>query len=343
MVKKTFFWINLVVLSFCLLFIIGEIIVRVTRLDMSLLRPLLWYQGAHVELYRVSANIDLHYELKPELQVTYPDEGGRTFTINEFGFRDKKRKKEKAKGVIRIVCLGGSNTIGACVNDDETYPAYLEMMLNETYGKKFEVWNAGHDAYVLSQKVALAKIVIDQYDPDLLIFQHINQRERAFLDGEEYAPFFQKDPKLYWENLEFTPFFKSDLGQQIFFHFSLYRATVIFLNYLISTPYNDHYSYKEVYVNESKFIEFYKQFSAKMPIVLMPVFANQTSEALRKVETIFLFRNKVNSRKMSEEYYLVHPPAYVYKWYAEVIMAELEKMGHIKKLIKRANDISEWS
>ena len=83
------------------------------------------------------------YQIRVDLDL----ETGQRFnvTINKDGFRGRDFTKNKEPGVIRILCLGASSTFGYFDRDDETYPVYLEQILNERYaGKvKFEVINFG--------------------------------------------------------------------------------------------------------------------------------------------------------------------------------------------------------
>jgi lysophospholipase L1-like esterase len=59
-------------------------------------------------------------------------------TINKYGFRGEDFVVEKAPGIIRIVNLGASSTFGYHDRDNETYPVYLEEILNERCGSQFE-------------------------------------------------------------------------------------------------------------------------------------------------------------------------------------------------------------
>ncbi|MBI5659091.1 MAG: SGNH/GDSL hydrolase family protein [Nitrosomonadales bacterium] len=63
--------------------------------------------------------------------------------INAQGFRGKDFSQQKAPGVIRVLTLGASSTFGFYDRDDETYPYYLEKLLNERCGgnTRFEVIN----------------------------------------------------------------------------------------------------------------------------------------------------------------------------------------------------------
>jgi len=67
-------------------------------------------------------------------------------TINSFGLRDKNRTLEKDNNTYRILILGDSFTYGFGVNNNESYPAVLEELLNKPDSDtelEFEVWNAG--------------------------------------------------------------------------------------------------------------------------------------------------------------------------------------------------------
>ena len=80
-------------------------------------------------------------------RVDFDVETGERFdvTINSRGFRGRDFSEQKKPGVIRILCLGSSSTFGYFDRDDETYPVYLEKILNERSGDKvkFEVLNLG--------------------------------------------------------------------------------------------------------------------------------------------------------------------------------------------------------
>jgi hypothetical protein len=80
------------------------------------------------------------------------DEKGNKIIIkmNNKGFRGPDIIEEKEGGVIRIVTLGASSTFGFHDNDQETYPYYLQEILNQnlkeqrhTKIKRYEVINLG--------------------------------------------------------------------------------------------------------------------------------------------------------------------------------------------------------
>jgi hypothetical protein len=80
------------------------------------------------------------------------DEEGKKFVIkmNNKGFRGPDIIDKKDSGTIRIITLGGSSTFGYHDRDNETYPYYLQEILNDCLKqhkidkiKKFEVINLG--------------------------------------------------------------------------------------------------------------------------------------------------------------------------------------------------------
>ena len=54
-------------------------------------------------------------------------------TYNTMGFRGKEIENEKSENVFRIIAVGSSTTLGGKGSDSrdgETWPAYLEQILN---------------------------------------------------------------------------------------------------------------------------------------------------------------------------------------------------------------------
>jgi lysophospholipase L1-like esterase len=80
-----------------------------------------------------------------ESKVTESADRRETYTvrINNHGFRGKDFTVRKPARTIRVLTLGSSSTFGYHDRDDETYPYYLEQLLNESGGdgRRFEVIN----------------------------------------------------------------------------------------------------------------------------------------------------------------------------------------------------------
>jgi hypothetical protein len=105
--------------------------------------------------------------------------------INAHGLRGAEFVEQKKPGVRRVVTLGASSTFGFENRDDETYPYYLQKVLDRIDGKgKFEVINfavphADTDAIVnmfLVEGVPLKPDVVT-------VYEGVNDSERAVFDG----------------------------------------------------------------------------------------------------------------------------------------------------------------
>ena len=96
-----------------------------------------------------------------------------TIHSNSLGFRGKERAIEKNKSQVRIIALGTYQTFGHGVEDNETYAARLEELLNRSgKGREFQVWNGGRHASTAIIGLARLKNEIFNYKPDLLIFDY---------------------------------------------------------------------------------------------------------------------------------------------------------------------------
>jgi uncharacterized protein YjbI with pentapeptide repeats len=138
-------------------------------------------------------NFDPGY-IKEEI---YPCDEGSTshacieVTYNSHGFRGNEFEKEKPDNTFRIFTVGGSTTIGDGVEDDETWPAHLQQIINEKItGKKIEVINFGvnsatteHEYEIIRNRISslisfvtiegqqesIAEQIRPSLDPDLII------------------------------------------------------------------------------------------------------------------------------------------------------------------------------
>ena len=92
-------------------------------------------------------------------------------TANSLGFRGSEFSKDKPDTTYRIFAVGGSTTHGAMlVNDDETWPAYLQQKFNQIdLEATVEVINVGIMAATTEQESKMIKDRLVDYDPDLII------------------------------------------------------------------------------------------------------------------------------------------------------------------------------
>ena len=89
---------------------------------------------------------------------------------NSYGFRGNEFQQEKHEIDFRIFTVGGSTTFGVAADDDETWPAHLQQIVNEKItDKKIEVINFGKSESTTEFEYELIKNKISSLDPDLII------------------------------------------------------------------------------------------------------------------------------------------------------------------------------
>ncbi len=353
-------------LSFFFFFICLEIFLYFTGLDIKSLGTSLYYQQGDEPLFRYSSDIERVYELVPggKIKDTFVHQKETKYkekeiSVNNLGFRDKNRSVIKPPNVTRIVVLGGSNTYGALVGDEDTYPAIMDKMLNEKYPGKFEVWNAGLSAYVTSQKVVYAEKILKEYDPDILIFELGNMGRRKFLlQDKNFEQIFKNGKEFYEEN---TPLliFNSPNKETRNIHYFLvrywrgYRFIMANLNNIIvkrvmvdldlpdftdgsrdrmveSEYLNTKYREYGDLISDKLFVDFFKN----NPKIKKVIFCGDGSSYPRTgTEDLFqntLYLNLFNLKPgLPPEYYETHPPSYVYEWYAKELIKLLEDAKYI--------------
>ena len=123
-----------------------------------------------------SATEGLVYELRPGLDTVFKLV---PFTTNSRGLRDKEYSLEKPEGTFRVAVVGGSFTMGAGVEIEETFHSRIEERLNEEPGElNYEFINFGVAGYTLENKLSVLEHKVPEYDPDLVLF---------ILDGSQFA------------------------------------------------------------------------------------------------------------------------------------------------------------
>jgi lysophospholipase L1-like esterase len=90
---------------------------------------------------------------------------GIVYTHNSSGFRGNEFKVKSAKK--RIIAIGGSTTYGVGVGDRQTWPFYLDSLLND----KYEVLNFGIPGHSTVENIILSAFYLSEYNPDILIIQ----------------------------------------------------------------------------------------------------------------------------------------------------------------------------
>jgi lysophospholipase L1-like esterase len=88
---------------------------------------------------------------------------------NRLGLRSNREyTRQKPPGVFRIAALGDSFTYGLWVNNQDTWPAQLETLLNREQFR-CEVFNTGIVGFTLADEYQLLKEKAIHYDPDLVL------------------------------------------------------------------------------------------------------------------------------------------------------------------------------
>lgn len=102
--------------------------------------------------------------------------GGERFVIeiNSHGFRTHEFQVPKPRGLVRVVCIGGSTTVAGRTND-ETYPALLEAKLRARHpGLPVEVLNLGVSGVTHEHWLTRLDRVF-AYEPDVVVhYEAIN-------------------------------------------------------------------------------------------------------------------------------------------------------------------------
>ena len=90
--------------------------------------------------------------------------------INNIGFRGNDFSITKPSNVFRIACLGASSTFGYGSKDDETYPHFLNELLNTNHNSQhiFEVMNFGIPHLTTTQICSLFKYEVVKMNPDVV-------------------------------------------------------------------------------------------------------------------------------------------------------------------------------
>tara|TARA_B100001540_G_scaffold314995_1_gene341135 strand:- start:251 stop:1402 length:1152 start_codon:yes stop_codon:yes gene_type:complete len=102
------------------------------------------------------------YVHKPTINL---ESGPVVFTINSKGFRGKEFNLKKTTK--RIICFGGSTTIGVESPDDQTYPAQLEKIFMNK-GREIEVLNFGFGGKSLNFIKDLLYSEAINYEPNII-------------------------------------------------------------------------------------------------------------------------------------------------------------------------------
>jgi lysophospholipase L1-like esterase len=169
---------------------------------------------ADVHLALVRTHPYMGYEFRPgAVKEGNIEGGGQHFRINSLGMRGPEMAPEKAPGVYRILCVGGSTTFGSGASEDhKTYPARLEHYLNERApeGLRYEVGNCGVTGYTTAENLINLELRLVELDHDaILLYEGVNDARMIQTRGFEpdYAHYRRS-----WVVTEITPLDRWLLG-----------------------------------------------------------------------------------------------------------------------------------
>lgn len=136
------------------------------------------------------------------LEATAHKERGGSFRVSTDpnGLRAPLHTETKPAGAFRVMTLGCSTTFGWGVDDNESYPARLEAILNEG-GHKVEVINGGQPGYTSFQGLWLWDRALARYSPDVVIFGYLVQDSRTVQYSDYSQAILQHEDEFLKQNL----------------------------------------------------------------------------------------------------------------------------------------------
>jgi lysophospholipase L1-like esterase len=125
------------------------------------------------QVHQPSETAGLLYELRPGAERSYtpPRQGGKEIPIhiNQYGMRGPDFPFEKGK-FRRVAVLGDSTTFGYGVQDDESYAAVLERMLNNRdQPNRYQTLNFGVAGYSTKEEAVVLERKALAFEPDAVI------------------------------------------------------------------------------------------------------------------------------------------------------------------------------
>jgi len=128
------------------------------------------YLDIFTPVWKDSDRVALLRRFAPWLPAEFQHHPVWRISLNADGFRSAPIAATKRPGVVRVACIGDSWTFGMNVNQDQTYPARLEMLLRQqTPRSDVEVMNFGVLGYSSFQGLELLRRRVLDLHPDVLV------------------------------------------------------------------------------------------------------------------------------------------------------------------------------
>ena len=331
----------LVLVSLCIGLVISEVAVRHTRADEWVMTSDLLFQQSNREVHRVADDWFLHYDLRPGAHLDNVGywENQYHMNIDQFGARAPTHPEPKRPGVFRILCFGGSTMYGADVSDEETIPASLERRLNDEAAenggaaqpRRFEAWNFGTHAYVLSQAAHRARSELLVRDPDLILVQLHNTGPRAFFleaeaDQLDTLRRYAMDPYLLQENFPAPQLMPGILHLAALRHSAAYRLVAGFLRRVDRSD----IAYAEQLSREEAHALTREAAARGVPVVFFSIPSDGNGPVANKYPELSE-EHFINFYEPGHEpdYYMMHPPARFLDVYAGQLITALRQRGYL--------------
>jgi lysophospholipase L1-like esterase len=159
-VRRMFFALTLTMSSVVVALLLAEGLIRLVAPVPMI--PQMYSTDPHT-IFRMKANTSEHSRLDRGVEWSW--------TTNSFGFRGTREYViPKPVGTRRVVVFGDSFTFGFGVDDDQTYAAILEQLLDSACaGTEIEVVNAGVSGFSTSQELALLEHEASPFAPDAVV------------------------------------------------------------------------------------------------------------------------------------------------------------------------------
>lgn len=156
---------TLVLASILVALVISEVGIRVTGL---------WIKDSYKNRdYFAQSDIPgVPYRLKPNVHAKWAK---TNIITNSEGIRARRDYGSKKNGVFRILSIGDSITFGMGVDQDETFPMQLELLLNRYSNStlEYEVINGGISGFNASDEAHFMAYLVEKYRPDMIIWMLI--------------------------------------------------------------------------------------------------------------------------------------------------------------------------
>ena len=194
-IRKTLLNLTVLVIFTMIALLIAEGIVRLLFKDQMALFP--------------RYNTDVQYgsfsirRVRPNMEYTHQSIDGRfNFISNNRGFRSHRDIDYlKQNDELRILCLGDSHTLGYEVNQDQTFSAVAETVLNNSQIKA-TVINAGVSGFSTAEALIFLENEGYKYDPDFVV---LGLYANDFVDNTKTRIFDIKNDSLMVVNHVYLP------------------------------------------------------------------------------------------------------------------------------------------